>query len=144
MGNIFFFLEERGLVLAPGSEEAREAYAGALCVVADTSARAISTRLVSVTVERIRARGAFLEVASGATVASIAEAAHMLEGVPGLSVDAVSLRGEVLLGPADTTFVAVVGAYRSLASNTLVTREALARTRLAVASALVGALSDGV
>jgi len=50
----------------------------------------------------------------------------------------------VLLGPAGTTVVAVIGADGSLASYTFVSGEALAGANLAVAETSVGALRPGV
>lgn len=68
----------------------------------------------------------------------------MLHCVPGLRVSAASLGSEVLLGPAGAAVVAVIGAEGALASNTVVTGEAVAGAGGAVARALVGALGPRV
>jgi len=131
-------------VLASGAEETAEAAAGAGTVVTDTTARAVTTSLITIAIQRIHATGALLLVASGATVASIAQAADVLHAVPGSGVQATSLGSQVLLGPAAASVIAVVGAHSTLASHTIVTSEALAGASLAVAHTLVGALSPRV
>jgi len=80
-------------------------------------------------------------VASGTSVASIAKAANMLHGIPGLLIDTVGLAGQVFLGPAGSTVIAVVRAGGSLASNSFIAGETLAGTNLAVTETSVGALS---
>lgn len=131
-------------MLASGAEETAEAAAGAGTVVTDTTARAVTTSLITIAIQRIHATGALLLVASGATVASIAQAADVLHAVPGSGVQATSLGSQVLLGPAAASVIAVVGAHSTLASHTIVTSEALAGASLAVAHTLVGALSPRV
>lgn len=71
-----------GLVLALGAIEAGEARAGAGRVVAQASARAVSAGLVTIAVQRIRARRTFLEFARWSSVSGVAVAAHVLHGVP--------------------------------------------------------------
>jgi len=137
-------LDDGGLVLAAGSVEARKASASSGRVVADTTTRAVATRLVSVAVEGICARGALLLVTSRASVASVAEATNMLHGIPSHCVNSSALGSQVLLGPAGATVVAVIGADGSLASYTFVSGEALAGTNLAVAQTSVGALRPRV
>jgi len=132
------------LVLALGPEESREAGAGAGAVVAEASAGAVSAGLVSVSVQRVGARGALLQLASGPAEARVAEAADVLHGVPGRAVEPARLGGQVLLGPARAAVVAVVGAHGSLARDAVVAGEAGAGAGLAVAGALVGALHPGV
>jgi len=137
-------LDDGGLVLAAGSVEARKASASSGRVVADTTTRAVAARLVAVAVEGICARGALLLVASRASVASVAEAANVLHGIPSQCVISSALGSQVLLGPAGATVVAVIGADGSLASYTFVSGEALAGTNLAVAQTSVGALRPRV
>lgn len=130
--------------MALGSIEAGEAAADAGAVVAEPSAGAVSARLVAVAVQGVRAGGALLQVAGGTSVAGVAEAADVLHGVPGLGVGAASLGGKVLLGPAGSAVVTVIGAQGTLASNTVITGEAVAGAGGSVASALVGALHPRV
>lgn len=132
-------LEDGGLILAFGTIKAGEAAANTRAVVAQASAGAVSARLVAVPVQGVSARGALLQVAGGASVTSVAEAADVLHGVPGLGVGAAGLGSQVLLGPAGTAVIAVVGAQSTLASNTVVTGEAVAGSGRSVAGSLVGA-----
>jgi len=125
--------------LASSAKESREARASALCVITQASARAVSAGFVAVAVNGVLAGGAFLQVARGSAVAGVAEAAHVLHGVPRLGVDAAHLGGQVLLRPASATVIAVAGADSSLASNAFVSGEAVAGTSLSVAQSLVGA-----
>jgi hypothetical protein len=130
--------------LALGSVETREARADAGAEVAQAAARAVSAGLISVAIKRISARGALLHVAGRAAVSGIAEAAHVLHGVPGGGVGAAGLGGQVLLGPAGAAVVAVIGAQGTLARYTIVSGEAVASTGGAVATTLVGALHPRV
>jgi hypothetical protein len=68
----------------------------------------------------------------------------VLHRVPRSRVGSASLAREVLLGPAGTAVITVVGAGGTLASNTIVSREASASSTLAIASSLIRALSPGV
>jgi len=137
-------LKDGGLVLAVGSVEAREARASSIGIVADTSSRAVTSGLVTISVKRIGTRGALLELASRSSVPGIAEAPDVLHVIPRRVVGATSLDGQMLLRPASTTVVTVVRASGTLACNTIVPREARAGTGLAVAGSLVRALDPGV
>jgi hypothetical protein len=64
--------------------------------------------------------------------------------VPRSGVHAVSLGSKVLLGPASSTVIAVVRADGTLASNALISSEALALTGGSIANTFVGALNPGV
>lgn len=130
--------------MALGTVETRETTANTSAIVAQASAGAVSAGLVAVAVEGVGAGGALLQVAGGASVAGIAEAAHVLHGVPGRGVGAAGFGGEVLLGPASAAVIAVVGAECALASNTIVAREAVAGTSGTITRALVGALHPWV
>jgi len=125
--------------LAAGSEETREARANSLCVITQTSSRAISARLITIAVDGILARGALLQIASRAAVTSIAKATYVLHGIPRLGVDSANLGSQMLLRPASATVVAVAGTNSSLTGDTLVAWETVAGTDLSVAKALVGA-----
>jgi hypothetical protein len=128
------------LVLTHCPVKAGKARASTVCVAADTAARAVSAGFIAVAIEGIGAGGALLEVASGAAVALVAEAAHVLHRVPGSAVGTPGLGGEVLLRPAGAAVVAVLGTGGSLAGDAVVAGEALAESRLAVTQALVRAL----
>lgn len=130
--------------MAPGSEEARKASADARSVVADATSGAVAASLITIAVERVRSRGAFLELARSSAVASVAETAHMLHGIPRSSVDTVSLGSEVFLRPASAAVIAVVRAVSALAGVAVISGEAAAEASGAVAEAFVGALSHRV
>jgi len=68
----------------------------------------------------------------------------VLERVPRAGVGLGCLVGELLLGVADTTAVAVVRADGTLAGDTIIVVKALTLTSLAVADALVRALDRRV
>lgn len=137
-------LYQSGLVLAASTEESTEALASSRTVVANTTSRAISTSFISKTIQRISARRAFLQVASRSSVTQVTQASNVFHRVPRSGVCASHFGSQMLLGPAGTTVIAVVGADSALASNTIISREALAQTSLAVTETLVGAFSDGM
>ena len=138
------YLEDCGLILTLGAIETGEARADAGSVVAEASAGAVSASLVTVAIKRIGAGRALLQVAGGAAVAGVTEATHVLHGIPRLRVCAASLGSQMLLRPASAAVIAIVGAEGTLASNTIVAREAVASTGGTVAGSLVGALSPRV
>jgi len=82
-----------------------------------------------------------LEIAGRATVSSITEATNVLHRVPWGGVNTASFVGKDLLRPASAAIIAVIGAYSSLASNTIISTEALAQSSLSVTQALVRAFS---
>lgn len=137
-------LKDGCLVLAVGSIEAREARASSIGIVADTSSRAVTSGLVTISVKRVGTGGALLQLARRSSVPSIAEAADVLHVIPRRVVGATSLDSQMLLRPASTTVVTVVRASGTLACNTIITREARAGSSLAVAGSLVRALDPGV
>jgi hypothetical protein len=79
-------LKNSCLVLALGAIEAREARTGAIIVVADTTAGAITPGFIAITIQRIGTSWAFLKVTSRTSVALVTEAAHLLHGIPGRRV----------------------------------------------------------
>lgn len=127
-----------------GAVETRETGAGSISEVTDSTTGAITSSLVAITIQGVSARGTFLELTGRSTVSGVTEATNVLHGIPGSLVSAPSLVSQVLLRPARTTVVTVIGAGRTLARNAVVSREALAGAGLAVARALVGALHPGV
>ena len=137
-------LAQDGLVLALCAVVSLEARTSSRVVVAQATARAVTARLVTLTLEYIGARRALDERAVGAASAKIAHASDVLLGVPGLRVQAASLIGELLLGEAHPGLGAVVRAYSSLAGDSLVILEASTRASLCIARSLIGALRDGV
>ncbi len=126
--------------MASGSKETREARTRAFSEIAKSPARAVSACFVSITIQGISARGAFLELAGGSTVSSVTQATNMLHGIPRSIVCTGNLRSQMLLRPTGTAIIAVVVAHGTLASDTIVTREAVTCTGGAVTAALVGAL----
>lgn len=123
--------------MAVSTIEARKARAGTITVVAKTSAGAITAGLVAVAIQGITSRGAFLQLASRATVSGIAKATYVLHIIPRGVIPATSLSSQVLLRPASTAVVAVRRASRALASHTIISREARASARLAVTAAFI-------
>jgi len=130
--------------LAHGTIKSGEARADASAEVAQTSTRAISTRLISIAIQRIATRRAFLHVTSRTAVPSVADASNVLHGIPRSAVDTTSLSGEQLLRPACAAVIAIVGAQGALAGNAIVSGEAGACSSGAVACSLVGALHPRV
>ena len=126
------------------SVESGEARASSISIVADTSSRAVTAGFVTISIKRIGTGRALLELASGASVAGVAEASYMLHVVPRSIVSATGLGSQVLFRPASTAVVAVVRTSGTLTSNTIIARKAGARTSLAIARALVGALHPRV
>merc|ERR1719405_226090 len=133
-------LAEDGLVLAARAVVADETLAEARRVVADAAARAVAALRVAIAAEHVRARRTFLERAVRAAEAEVAHAADVLHRVPRGRVDLSHLGRKLLLGVADATAVAIVGADSTLARDAVVVVEAVALARLAIARALVRAL----
>eukprot|EP01083_Nonionella_stella_P124977 377764_1 len=96
-------LTEDSLVLALVSEVPSEALAKTSRVVADTTAGAITTFLVSVTEENIRSGWALLKGAVRATESKIANTAHVFHCIPWSIVCLVCLNSKLLLGVTDTS-----------------------------------------
>jgi len=134
-------LEESHLILALIPSEARKTCTNTGCVIARTTSRAVSAGLISKTTKRVSAGGALLQITGRASVPDITKASHMLHCVPRSGVSAANLGSQVLLGPARTTVVTVVGAHSSLTGCTVITRKAITDTSLAVADTLVRALN---
>lgn len=68
----------------------------------------------------------------------------MLLGIPGCRVGSAGLEGKLLLGEADTSTTASIGAGGSLASNTLIVGEAGTLSGASIADTHIGALHDRV
>jgi len=126
-------------VLALVTEVTSEALAEALRIVADTTAGAIATLLVTVSEENVRARWALLERAVRTPEAQVAHAAHVLHRVPRSIVRLVRLDGELLLGVADAAAGAVVRAHGALAGDAVVIFEAFTLAAFTAAKSLVRA-----
>lgn len=137
-------LTQDSLILALGSIVAVEATADTGGVIAQTSTRAVTTSLITVTLQNIRTRGALNQRAVRATSSQITHATNLLLSIPGGRVDTTGLRSQLLLGEADTSITASIGADRALAGNSLIVSVALALTGLSIASTLVRALNHGV
>ena len=128
-------------MLTSGPVEPREALTESHSVVTDASSGAVAASLISVPVEGVRARGALSQLACWPAVASVAQAAHVLVGVPGQRVGPPCLGGEEPLWPASAVVAALIRTDGALTSHSLIANEAIAHTRLAITNALVGALS---
>ena len=98
-------------------EVALEALAETRGVITETTAGAGSRpKLLPLPSEEdVRSRGAFFEGAIGATGTKVADAANVLEGIPGLGVGLGGFVSELFLLDAAATAVAVGGAYGTLA-----------------------------
>ena len=102
--------------LAASAEVALEALAETRGVITETAAAgAVATEVVAVAEEDVTSRGAFFEGAIGATGTKVADAANVLEGIPGLGVGLGGFVSELFLLDAAATAVAVGGAYGALA-----------------------------
>jgi hypothetical protein len=102
----------------------RKAAAGTILIVTYASTRAVTSSFVTITVEGIGARWAFLKLARRTSVPSITEATYMFHGIPRGSVCASSLTGKVLFRPACATIIAVIGTCGALAGNAIVSSKA--------------------
>merc|ERR1719352_784925 len=111
---------------------------------AQSSSRAVPALRVAHAREDVRARRALLQGAIRPTESEVADAPHVLHGVPGRRVDRAGFRGELLLRVADAAVRAVVRGAGSLTGDALVAVEAVALAGLAVAGALVRALGHAV
>lgn len=131
-------------MLASGSKESCEAVANSSSVVANSTSRAVSASLISISLKRILARRALLKVARRSAVSSIAQASHVLHGIPRCRVHSSRLGRQVLLGPASTTVIAVIRASGTLAGNSLISSKALAFSSGTIAGSLIRALHPGV
>ena len=72
--------------LAASAEVALEALAETRGVITETAAGAVATEVVALAEEDVTSRGAFFEGAIGATGTKVADAANVLEDIPGLGV----------------------------------------------------------
>ena len=122
-----------------GTEVALEALADTAGVIAETTAGAITTEVVALAEKDVGARGAFFEGAVRTTGTKVANAAYLLGSIPRLGVGFGGFVGEVFLGDAATTAVAVAGTGGTLAGLAIVSIEALAFSSLSVARAFAGA-----
>jgi CII-binding regulator of phage lambda lysogenization HflD len=68
----------------------------------------------------------------------------MLHGIPRLVISAASFGSKVLLRPACSAVIAVIWAQCTLASNTIISREAVASSGSSITSTLVGTLGPRV
>jgi hypothetical protein len=131
-------------VFALGPVVSGEALADSGGIVASSTAGAVTTLGIAVSLENIRPGRALDKRAIGATTTKIANATDVLLGVPRSSVSAGSLGGKLFLGEANTGITAGIGAHGSLASNTLVVGKASTFTSCSVTITLVGALYHGM
>jgi hypothetical protein len=131
-------------VLATGPEESGEAGAGTIGIVTDTSARAVTSSLITISIKGISARGALLLVTSGSTVARVTNTSDVFHGIPRGSIDAFCFGRKVFLRPAGSSVVTVSRAECALAGNSFIPSKALTLASGAVAVTLVGALHPGV
>jgi len=81
------------LILTTVAKVAEEAFAYALRVVAETSARAIPSFGGTIAIQYILARRTFLERTVGASVSDVALASNMLGGIPGVIVGSTGRLG---------------------------------------------------
>ena len=126
-------------MLALGTEVAREALAQTSRVVADAAAGAVATLRVPVAHEDVGAGRALLEGAVRSAESHVANAAHVLHGIPRRVVGLVCLYSELLLRVANSSASTVVGAHRAFARNAIVVLKALTLTGLTVANAFIRA-----
>lgn len=137
-------LTEHRLVFATSAVVTREALADTSAVVTETTAGAVTARLVTKSLHHISTRGTLDERAIGTTATQIAHTSYVLLSVPGAGVGTGSLSGELALSEAHARVGAFIGAHSALTCDTLVVVVALACAVRAVTVALVGAFHDGV
>lgn len=127
--------------MALGAEVAGEAFAKTRRVVADTTTRAVTALLVTITKKHIGACGALLKGAVGTAEAEVAHASYCLHGIPRSVVSLLCLNCKLLLCVANTPARAIVGANSSLTRDAFVILETLALSGFSVAKTFVGALN---
>ena len=127
------------VAVVPGKARART-----IVVVADSSSGAVTSSLVAISVDRVRASGALMQLAAGSSISGIAKASDMLHCIPRCVVRSAALTGQVLLRPTGPSIIAIVRACCTLASNAIITREARAGASLAITVTLVGTLNPRV
>jgi hypothetical protein len=131
------YLTKDSLVLALVSEVTSEALAKTRRVVADTATRAVASLLVTVAEKHIWTGWALLKGAIRSTESKIAHTAHVFHCIPWFIVGLVGLNSKLFLGVADTSSGAVIWAYGTFASNTIVVLETFTFSCLAVAKTFV-------
>ena len=133
-----------GPLFALGPIEAREALTNTHRVIAYSPSGTVSSRLHSITSQRIWSRGTLPELTGRASVPRVTQTADVFHGIPGCGVNASCLCRQVLLRPASPTVIAEIGTGRPLTRGPFVAHEAFANAFLPIAPALVGALYQRV
>jgi len=133
-----------GPLFALGPIEAREALTNTHRVIAYSPSGTVSSRLHSITSQRIWSRGTLPELTGRASVPRVTQTADVFHGIPGCGVGASCLCRQVLLRPASPTVVAEIGTRRPLTRHPFVADEAFALTQISIAPALVRALYQRV
>ena len=113
-------------------------------VVAKPTTGAVTALTVTVTLQDISARRTLDKGTIRTTTTKITHTSYVLLSIPHSGVCARGLFSELLLGEANTSLTAGIGADGSLTSNTLVVGKASTLTRATVTVTLVRALNDGM
>jgi hypothetical protein len=137
-------LTQDSLVLTHGTVVSLEARADTRTIIAKTASGAITSRLVTLTLEHISTRWALNQTAVRATTTEIAHASNMLLGIPRCIISSRSLIGELLLCEANSSKRARVGAHGALTSNTFIVLKTSALTSFSGTSTLVRAFNYGM
>lgn len=141
---IFEDLINCGLILALCSEKSREATASTFSIIAQTTTRTVSARLVSVAIKRVCSRRTLLHVTCRTAVASVTETSDVFHGIPRFRVSATSFGREVLFRPTSSAIIAIVWAQSTLTSDTIVTWKAVACATSSITGTFIGAFSPWV
>jgi len=137
-------LGQDGLALALSAEIPLKALAKTSGVVTNTTAGAVTTKVVALAQEYVTARRAFLKGAVRTTGTDVTDTAYVLEGIPWLGVCLRCFVSELLLLHTAATAITVVGAHSTFTCLAVIVVEAFAFTSLAVAYAFHRALNTGV
>jgi hypothetical protein len=137
-------LAENCLVLAPVSKISLEARAETGSKIAVATSRAVTSFGTSIPAENIFPGRALLLRTIRATVPIIALAPKVFVGVPWSGVCRAVQGSKSLLGHANSTSGAIIGAKRALAGLSVIILEAPALSRRAIAKSLVGAFHSRV
>jgi len=116
----------------------------AYIVVTHAAPRAISSTFITESLEWIWARRTLLFVAGDTSITDIAHTSHGFHCIPRRTVDESGLLRQHALGKAHPAVAAIVRTDVSLTGQSIVSFEAVADTRLAVADASVRALCPGM
>lgn len=137
-------LNKSGLALTASAEESRKTVANSSSIITYSTSWAITSRFISVSIQRIRSRGALLMLTLRTTVSRVTDTTNCFDSIPRFRIYTIGMLSQIPLRPAGAAIIAHTGTYRSLACDTFVSCEAGTGSGLAVAVALVRTFCPGM